>query len=58
MTGRARRGGHLLAERAGRLEGVALHLPLNTSSHLGEVTRLVNDIVAAGIGTRTSSSAT
>jgi alanine racemase len=35
------------------LEGVAVHLPLNTASHLGEVTRLINDVVAAGLPTRT-----
>ncbi|KRF37602.1 alanine racemase [Nocardioides sp. Soil805] len=35
------------------LRGLALHLPLNNASHLGEVTRLVNDAVAAGIATRT-----
>jgi hypothetical protein len=46
--------GHLLAERRlPGLEGMAQHLPLNVASHLGEVTRLVNDVVAAGIGTRT-----
>ena len=35
------------------LRGVALHLPLNTTSHLGEVTRLINDVVASGLPTRT-----
>ena len=35
------------------LRGVAMHLPLNTTSHLGEVTRLINDIVASGLPTRT-----
>lgn len=35
------------------LEGVAMHLPLNTSSHLGEVQRLVNDLVASDLPTRT-----
>jgi len=44
----------LLAERGStRLRGVAMHLPLNVSSHLGEVTRLVNDVVASGLPTRT-----
>ncbi|WP_416954932.1 alanine racemase [Nocardioides sp. T5] len=33
--------------------GVAMHLPLNTTSHLGEVTRLINDVVASGLPTRT-----
>ena len=32
------------------LAGVALHLPLARESHLKEVRRLVNDIVAAGLG--------
>ncbi|UUZ61118.1 alanine racemase [Nocardioides sp. B-3] len=35
------------------LAGVAMHLPLNTASHLGEVTRLINDVVATGLPTRT-----
>lgn len=35
------------------LSGVAMHLPLNTTSHLGEVSRLINDIVASGLPTRT-----
>ncbi|KQV64363.1 alanine racemase [Nocardioides sp. Root122] len=35
------------------LRGVAMHLPLNTTSHLGEVNRLVNDVVASGLTTRT-----
>ncbi|WP_232677197.1 alanine racemase [Nocardioides sp. R-C-SC26] len=33
----------------GRLEGVALHLPLAQGSHLGEVHRLVNDAIGAGL---------
>lgn len=37
----------------GGLTGIAMHLPLNTASHLGEVTRLLNDIVATGLPTRT-----
>ncbi|WP_210650968.1 alanine racemase [Nocardioides sp. SYSU D00065] len=41
-------GGH----RSG-LRGVAMHLPLNTSSHLGEARRLINDVVASGLPTRT-----
>ncbi len=40
------------SERSG-LRGVAMHLPLNTTSHLGEVSRLMNDIVASGLPTRT-----
>ncbi len=39
-------------ERSG-LRGVAMHLPLNTTSHLSEVSRLINDIVASGLPTRT-----
>lgn len=39
--------------RGPRLEGVAVHLPLNVASHLGEVTRLINDLVASGVPTRT-----
>ncbi len=35
------------------LAGVAVHLPLNVTSHLAEVSRLVNDVVAAGLTTRT-----
>ena len=37
----------------GGLRGVAMHLPLNTTSHLGEVSRLINDVVASGLPTRT-----
>lgn len=33
-----------------RIEGIALHLPLAQGSHLGEVERLMNDVVAAGLG--------
>lgn len=39
--------------RLSGLVGVAMHLPLNTASHLGEVTRLLNDVVATGLPTRT-----
>ena len=39
--------------RLSGLVGVAMHLPLNTTSHLGEVTRLLNDVVATGLPTRT-----
>ena len=34
-----------------RVEGVALHLPLAQGSHLSEVSRLMNDVVAAGLDT-------
>ena len=33
------------------VEGVALHLPMTQGSHLSEVQRLMNDIVAAGLPT-------
>ncbi|QIK74942.1 alanine racemase [Nocardioides piscis] len=33
--------------------GIAVHLPLNVSSHLAEVRRLLNDVVATGLRTRT-----
>ncbi len=36
-----------------RLEGIALHLPLAQGSHLSEVSRLMNDVVAAGLDTTT-----
>jgi hypothetical protein len=35
-----------------RVEGVALHLPMAHGSHLPEVERLMNDVVAAGLPTR------
>ncbi len=37
------------AGRGARVEGVALHLPLAQGSHLSEVNRLLNDVVAAGL---------
>lgn len=53
MTARELRGlrgaGHSLTG----LAGVALHLPLARGSHLGEVQRLMNDVVAAGLPTHT-----
>jgi len=51
MTGRGMRAAAewLASAEAGRLEGVALHLPLAQGSHLGEVRRLLNDVVAAGL---------
>ena len=36
----------------GRVEGVALHLPLAQGNHLGEVGRLLNDYVAAAVPER------
>ena len=38
---------------AAHLAGVALHLPLQQGSHLSEVHRLLNDVVAAELGTTT-----
>ncbi|MCR6032653.1 alanine racemase [Nocardioides sp. zg-579] len=43
----------LRAHPRARLEGVALHLPLAQGSHLGEVERLLNDVVAAELDTHT-----
>lgn len=45
--------GVLAGQRRDGLAGIAMHLPLNVSSHLGEVERLINDLVAAGLPTRT-----
>ena len=39
--------------RGGRLEGVALHLPLASGQHLAEVERLLTDLVAAELPTST-----
>jgi len=39
--------------RGARVEGVALHLPLAHGSHVSEVHRLMTDVVAAGLDTRT-----
>ena len=36
-----------------QVEGFALHLPMDHGSHLGEVERLLTEIVASGIGART-----
>jgi hypothetical protein len=48
-------GARLQEHGGGRsgLRGVAMHLPLNTTSHLGEVSRLINEVVASGLPTRT-----
>lgn len=43
-----------IAEHPGaRLEGIALHLPLAQGSHLSEVSRLMNDVVASELHTTT-----
>ena len=53
-AGELRAAAHLLAEaRGARLEGVAFHLPLAHGAHLAEVERLVNDVVASELPTRT-----
>jgi alanine racemase len=46
-----RSAARLLQRRPARVEGVALHLPLADGAHLTEVLRLVNDVVASGLGT-------
>lgn len=43
----------LRAHPHARLEGVALHLPLAQGSHLAEVNRLLNDVVAGSLDTTT-----
>jgi alanine racemase len=48
-----RTAARLLDRRPARLEGVAFHLPLASGAHLSEVVRLVNDVVAADLPTRT-----
>ncbi len=45
-----REAGRMIAETGGvAVDGLALHLPLAKSSHLGEVERLMTDAVAAGL---------
>jgi alanine racemase len=39
--------------RGARLEGLALHLPLASGSHLAEVERLITDLIAADLPTTT-----
>ena len=49
-----REAGTLLGADRGRgvrVEGVAFHLPMTQGSHLGEVERLMTDVVAAGLPT-------
>ncbi len=41
--------GELGAQGSRHLEGIALHLPLASGSHLTEVRRLVDEVVAAGL---------
>ncbi len=48
-----RAAARLLRERrAGRVEGVALHFPLDAGSHLPEALRLMDDVVAADLPVR------
>ena len=47
-----RTAGQLLREAGVRPRGVAFHLPLSQGSNLGEVKRLINDVVAAELETR------
>ena len=53
MTAAGAVGGRPSGCRGGRLEGVALHLPLASGRHLAEVERLLTDVVAAELPTRT-----
>lgn len=49
-----RAAGPILAKYPGAiLEGVSFHLPLGTASHVTEVRRLMTDVVAADLPTRT-----
>jgi len=43
----------LAAHPKARLEGIAMHLPLAQGSHLSQVDRLLNDVVASGLATTT-----
>jgi alanine racemase len=47
-----RSAARLLERRPATVEGVALHLPLAAGAHLSEVVGLVNDMVAAGLRSR------
>jgi alanine racemase len=46
-------GDEVRKQSGARLEGVALHLPLASGSHLAEVERLLTDLVAAELPTKT-----
>ena len=43
----------LAARPKARLEGIALHLPLAQGSHLSQMHRMMNDVVASGLDTTT-----
>lgn len=47
-----RTAGQLMRAGGARPRGVALHLPLSQGSNLGEVRRLINDVVAAELDTK------
>ena len=53
MSARELREAAGMLTRAVRVEGVALHLPMAHGSHLAEAERLMTDVVAAGLPTRT-----
>lgn len=53
MTGRELRKAAGELPDGARLEGVALHMPMGSGSHLSEVQRLLTDVVAADLPTRT-----
>jgi alanine racemase len=48
-----RAAGDLVRGRGGQVRGVAMHLPLAHGSHLSEVHRLMNDVVAADLPSST-----
>jgi hypothetical protein len=50
FTARGLREGVLAAGTGVRIEGVSLHLPLDTGANLAEAQRLMTDVVAAGFG--------
>lgn len=53
MTGRELRAAATQLPDRGQLRGVALHLPLASGSHAAEVRRIVHEVVAAELPTRT-----
>lgn len=55
LSPRQLREAGVLVSKAGKglhVEGLAIHLPISTGSHLWEVDRLMTDVVAAGLSTR------
>lgn len=53
LSARELREAARMLTRAVTVEGVALHLPMAHGSHLAEAERLMTDVVAAGLPTRT-----